>query len=146
MSEQDFEVAEIDGKKYQIVPASMFPGIADRLPENTDKLLLPVIERDDRLRFPHELAGEPNFESFAFVSATSRTIYAAAGLTAHTATQKPYGRTKDPKESSGFRALELELFREDDWFEECFLVLCEHQWTENNGDISERVIQRVIQL
>lgn len=129
------------GHEFIEVESSDLP-LMDGHPKGV-KVLLPYRPPDDKREFPGEFPLEDAYfwlSSGVAAHKINRDIeeidlsgYQSLSLDDFLKEQK----------SEGVRASDLDIFREDDWYGECFQVLQAHGWLDKGGNLSSHVINHV---
>jgi len=99
-----------------------------KIPDDPRTVLLPYRPPDDHRAFP----ADPELENaFAFVG---------SGLAAHEV------RRNKGDSHPGFVAADLIIFKEDEWYFECFQVLLAHGWVSPVGGLSADLVSKVVSV
>ncbi len=134
------------GRSFHVLKGSefnkMFGGIGGRVYDDDEQIFLKRTEPDDKLEFP----SSPHLDDYHHIVSSGRVLH-------NVERERAYGPHQPVKlietdegirieGTKGFAATELDIFREDDWFGECWQVMEAHGWHRAGGGLGYHIIDQ----
>lgn len=136
------------GRKHHIFSGSdfneLFGHVSGSKWDDDAVILIPASAQDDKMAFP----SSPLFDDYYGAVRSGTVIHSVQRAQAY-GPQIPAKPVNSPEGiriegQKGFAATALEIFREDDWYGECWGVMSAHGWLGPSGGIAQHIVDAVI--
>lgn len=121
----------------------LFAGLGGVPREDDEQVFINLSEPDDKLEFP----ANPHLDDYYHIVRSGRVLHSVERARAY-GPHRPL-RLIEADEGiriegkKGFAATEVDVFREDDWFGECWQVMDAHGWHGPSGGLSQHIVDHV---